>query len=378
MKFLKMFLSLNALVVAALGLFAAAPASARELKLAVGLPPSSVGYYGMEVFAKTLKEKTGGELEVKMYPLSLLNLSQMYGGIRDGVVDVGFFLPPMYPSELPETQLAIDLAMLGTNAYAMAGAMTEYNFTCPECLAERLKANHVYLGSSSTGPYSILSTKKISNLEELKGKKLRSAAAPWSRWAANFGAVAMNISGNQIFEAVSGGTVDGTLQSTQELAALRLSDVVKHVTLGVPTGTFHGIDNHNVNRNVWRSLTEQQRRIFLQTSATSSAALTLRYISENTRALEEAKQKGVQVHQAPADMVARSNAFIEADLSTVAQHAEKVYGIKNASQKLTRFRQLLAKWDKLTPANTNWDVNNLADIYWREIYSKIDPKTYSM
>lgn len=378
MKFVKLFLPIPLLALVALNLFGTAPASARELKLAVGLPPSSVGYYGMEVFAKTIKEKTGGELEIRMYPLSLLNLSQMYAGIRDGVVDVGFFLPPMYPSELPETQLAIDLAMLGTNPYAMAGAMTEYNFTCPECLGERLKANHVYLGSSSTGPYAILSTKKITTPEELKGKKLRSAAAPWSRWASQFGAVAMTISGNQIFEAVSGGTVDGTIQSTQELAALRLADVVKHVTLGVPNGTFHGIDNHNVNRNVWRSLTEQQRRTFLQTAASSSAALTLRYISENTRALEEAKHKGIQVHQASPELVARSNAFVESDLTVVAQQAEKVYGIKNASQKVARFRQLLAKWDKLTPANTNWDVNVLADVYWREIYSRIDPKSYGM
>lgn len=378
MRIAKLLPALPALVLATLSAFTTAAAQARELKLAVGLPPSSVGYYGMEVFARTIKEKTGGELELKIYPLSLVNLAQMYTGIRDGVVDVGFFLPPMYPSELPETQLAIDLAMLGTNPYAMAGAMTEYNLTCNECLAERLKANHVYLGSSSTGPYAVLSTKKITTPEELKGKKLRSAAAPWSRWASQFGAVAMTISGNQIFEAVSGGTVDGTIQSTQELAALRLADVVKHVTLGVPNGTFHGIDNHNVNRKVWRSMTEQQRRSFFQAAATSSAALTLRYISENTRALEEAKQKGIQVHQASPELVARSNAFIESDMTIVAQQAEKQYGIRNAAQKVEQFRQLLAKWDKLAPASTQWDVNTLADIYWREIYSKLDPRSYGM
>ena len=365
-------------VAASLVFTAIAPAQARELKLAVGLPPSSVGHYGMEIFAKVLKEKSAGELDIKIFPLSLLNITQMFAGVRDGVVDVGFFLPPNYPSELPETQLPIDLAMLGTNAYAMAGAMTEYNFTCPECLAERLKNNHVYLGSSSTGPYSILSTKKIASVDELKGKKLRSAGATWSRWASNFGAVAMTISGNQIFEAVSQGTVDGTMQSTQELTALRLGDIVKHVTLGVPTGTFHGIDNHNFNRNTWKSLTEQQRKIILEAAANSTAALTLRYISENDRSLKEAQQKGVQVHQAPDDLVARSKAFIEADLAVVAQNAEKNYGLKNASQKVTRFRQLLEKWEKLTPAGRSWEPAALADVYFRNIYSKIDPKTYGM
>jgi TRAP-type C4-dicarboxylate transport system substrate-binding protein len=378
MKPIRLLLTLPLFIGLALSLGTHAPADARELKFGVGLPPSSVGHYGMEVFAKTLKEKTKGELEVKIFPLSLINISQMYGGIRDGVVDGGFFLPPIFPSELPETQLVIDLAMLGTNSFAMAGAVTEYMYGCPECLNERLKANHVYLGSASTGPYAILSTKKISTIDELKGKKLRSAAGPWSRWASQFGAVAMNIGGNQIFEAVSQGLIDGTLQSTQELTALRLGDVVKHVTLGVPSGTFHGIDNHNINGNVWRSLTESQRGAMLQSASVTSAALTIRYISENARALAEAQQKGVQVHQASAELKARTSAFIEADLAVVAQNAEKSYGVKNAAPKVSRFRQLLSKWEKLTPHKEDWDQNALAEIYFREIFSKLDPKTYGL
>ena len=89
--------------------------NARELKLAVGFPQGTAAYHGLEAFAKTLKEKSGGELEVKMFPLALLNLPQMMNGVRDGVVDIGFVLPPLFPSELPETHLAVDLAMLGSN-----------------------------------------------------------------------------------------------------------------------------------------------------------------------------------------------------------------------------------------------------------------------
>ena len=241
-------------------LMAGSSANARELKLAVGFPQGTAAYHGLEAFAKTLKEKSGGELEVKMFPLSLLNLPQMMNGLRDGVVDIGFVLPPLFPSEVPETHLAVDLAMLGSNPWAMAGAMTEYVFTCQECLAEHLKNNQVYLGSSSTAPYMIVSTKKAVTLDEIKGKKLRSGAAPWARWAQHFGAVALTIPGNQVFESVSGGTVDGAMVSAAELSNLRLIDVVKFITVGVPTGTYHGIDNNNFNRNTWRSLTESQRK----------------------------------------------------------------------------------------------------------------------
>ena len=358
-------------------LLATASANARELKLGVGFPPGTAVYHGLDAFAKTLKEKSGGELEVKMFALALLNLPQMLNGVRDGVVDIGFVLSPLFPSELPETHLAVDLALLGSNPWAMAGAMTEYVFTCQECLAEHRKQNQVYLGSSSTPPYMILSTKKAVTLDEIKGKKLRSGAAPWARWAQHFGAVSMHIPGNQVFEAVSAGTVDGALVSATELSNLRLIDVVKHITVGAPTGTYHGIENNNFNLTTWRSLTERQRQAVLEASAMSTAAVTWHYVADSIRNLKDAPQKGIQIHQAPADVVARTKAFIESDLAIIAQTAEKNSGIKNAAPKIARFRQLLQKWEKLMP-DQNWETKALADIYYREIYSKIDPKTHGM
>lgn len=376
MKFTKLLMSLC--VGASLALISASPANARELKVGVGLPPSHAMYYSLDVFGKTLKEKTAGELEVKLFPLSLLALNQMFAGVRDGVVDVGYVLPALFATEFPETQLPFDLAMLGANPMAMAGAMTEYNFACQECLAERLKHNHVYLGSASTAPTVIMSNKKISTLDELKGKKLRVVAAPWSRWAQSFGVVPVTLSGNELFEALSQGTVDGAVAAPTELTASRLVDLVKHITVGVPAGTYHGIDGNNVNRTTWRSLTESQRRAFLDSAAMSIATMTWTNFSDGNRNLKEAQQKGIQVHQAPQDVMARQKTFIDADLATVAQAAEKNYGTKTASQKAAKFRQLVEKWEKLTPEAGNWDAKTLAEIYRREIFSKIDAKTYGM
>lgn len=376
MQLKKLFASL-CLAAPALALVAA-PAHARELKLAVGFPQGTAAYHGLEEFSKALKEKSGGELETKMFPLSLLNLPQMLNGVRDGIVDIGFVLPPLFPSELRETHLGVDMAMLGTNPWAMAGAMTEYVFTCQECVAEHLRNNQVYLGSSSTAPYMIVSTKKAVTMDEIRGKKLRSGAAPWARWAQNFGAVALTIPGNQVFESVAGGTVDGAMVSAAELSNLRLIDVVKHITVGVPTGTYHGIDNNNFNLRTWRSLTEKQRRAVLDASAVSTAAVTWKYVTDGEQNMKDAKAKGIEIHQAPGDVLTRSRAFIQADLSNIAQAAEKNSGIKNANQKIERFRALVAKWEKLLPDSKSYDVKSLAPVYQREIFSKIDAKTYGM
>ncbi len=375
MKFTKL---IGALCLGASTLIAGTVApQARELKLAVGFPQGTAAYHGLEAFAAALKERSKGELDVKMFPLSLLSLPQMLNGVRDGVVDIGFVLPPLFPAALPDTHLAVDLAMLGRNPWAMAGAMSEYVFTCQECLAEHQKNNQVYLGSSSTASYMLVTTKKTVTMDDLKGRKLRSGAAPWARWAQSFGAVAFTIPGNQVFEAVAGGTVDGAMVSAAELSNLRLIDVVKFITVGVPTGTYHGIDNNNFNLRTWRSLSESQRRAALDAAAISVAAVTWKYVVDGNKNMKDAEAKGIQIFTAPEDVVARSRAFIEADLAGIAAAAEKNSGVKDASAKVARFKALVEKWEKLLP-DRDWEMQALAAVYEREILSKIDAKTYFM
>ena len=353
-------------------------AIAKDLRLGSGVLPTHTNQVGYEAFAKALKEKAP-EMNVRILPLSFMNSTQTYAGIRDGVIDLGFVLAPLIPANFPEAQLPINLAMLGNSGFAMAGAMTEYLFTCQECQAEKHKLNHVYLGSVAAGPYWIISTKKITTLDDVKGKKLRSGAAPWSRWAQDVGATAMSITPNEIFEAMSQGTLDGAIVPISELTNLRLVDVAKHITVDAPMGTYHGMEILNTNRNTWRSLTEAQRRAMLDSAAVGSAVITLRFLGDVERNFAEAKKKNIQVHKASPELVARSKAFAQTDLARVVSTAEKEFGIKNAAEKAARFRQLVEKWEKLIPANIEkLDAKVLADIYQREIYSKVDAKTYGM
>jgi TRAP-type transport system periplasmic protein len=105
--------------------------------------------------------------------------------------------------------------------------------------------------------------------------------------------------------------------------------------------------------------------------------VTWKYVTDGMKNMKDSEAKGIQIHQAPPDVVARSKAFIESDLATIAQAAEKNSGIRNAAQKIDRFKVLLAKWEKLMPEK-DWDPAALADIYRQEIFSKIDAKSYGM
>lgn len=360
----------------AMAMTAATTAAARDVRIVVGVPQGSAAHYGVDAFAADLAARTNDDLTVKVFPSSLLDLRQTFGGVRDGIVDGGYMVINMFPSELPEAQLPIELAMLGKNPYAMSGAMTEYMFTCEPCIAERLANNQVYLGSASTGVYAILGTSKMTTPEEIAGKKLRAAGGAWARWAAGMGAVGVNLSGNEIFEAVSQGTIDGAMNAASELSSLRLIDIATDVTTNLPGGTVHSLDVMGVSKTFWGSLTVEQRRAYLDAAALGNAATTWKFHNDVVTNLEDARAKGLGVHEASAEMVAKSNEIIEADLVNIAQVAKDTHGIEDGEAKIQRFRDLIAKWEGLLPLDKEWTEAEVAEVFRTEIFSKIDPATY--
>ena len=122
--------------------------------------------------------------------------------------------------------------------HAVAAALTEYTVKCQRCQKEMFDFGIVYLGSGSSDPYMLLTKEPVTTAADLKGVRLRSGGAPYSRWAENFGAVPVSISVLETFEAMSQGTIDGTMASINDLLAFRLVDLVKDVTV-LKIGTYH-------------------------------------------------------------------------------------------------------------------------------------------
>ena len=354
----------------------ATAAVAEDLTMAPGFAPGSAAHYGAEAFTEKVTELTDGEITFTIYPLTLLSVPQMLNGVRDGVADVGVLLPPVFVAQFPESNLIGDLAMLGRSATAMAGATAEYFMTCQDCQAEFAANNVVYLGSGSTADYGILSTSPFVDVADLDGAKLRSPNAAFNRWIESLGGVALTLPGNEIFEAVKQGVVDGALLSAGELNNIRMIDVVSDVTLGAPQGTYHLINVSMTNQDTWMSLTDAQREAFLDAGAHAMAATTYKYVQDGIDALEEAKEKGIAVHDASPELVAQAQAFVEGDLATIEAAATES-GVQDAGEKIARFRDLVEKWEGLT-ADLGLDVEKLTEVYETEIFDKLDPAAYGM
>lgn len=383
------FLSTCAASLALLALVIALPAQAqsqaRSISYATGYPPNTIGSDAAMKYAAALEKLSDGDLEAKVYSMSLLSFSEAAPGIRDGMADSGLVLFSYFPAEFPNTNLVSELTMLlelddvepSKAGLAYVGAMSEYIFQhCPECVQEFAAQNQVFTGASASAPYMLLCNDEVVSKADIQGKRLRSAGPQWARWAEAVGASPVTISVSDSYEALNQGVLDCSISSSVDLDIFKLSEVVEHVTTDVPGGVYGGTGVNNVNRDVWQSLSEAQRKTLLHASAVLGAEISWDYQAGATKELENAPDEGIAVHEADASLDDATQAFIKKDAQTIADNYARRHGIERSGEMVETFRGILSKWvGRVADVES---ADDLADLYWDEIYSKVDVGSYGL
>ncbi|MGR3700923.1 MAG: C4-dicarboxylate TRAP transporter substrate-binding protein [Paracoccaceae bacterium] len=357
-------------------------ADARELTFAIGHPPGSYLITGGEAFAETVAAETGGSLTAKVFPMSLLSMAETSAGLREGLADMGTVMSTYFTAEFPHTNMILDASMMlggmGPEAAKVAGlayaaAMAEFILTqCPECNAEFAAENQVYTGAAGTPGYALNCTKPVVTMEDLAGARLRIGGANWARWSGAVGATPVTMSGNEMLEALAQGVLDCIILSVPDVQNFGMGASVKHITMGAPGGVYVA-SLTNMNRDTWLELTAEERSAVMKGAARAAAISTWAYQAGQEEVLSKVAADGVTVHQADPAVIAKTAEFAAADRTAlVGLYADK--GVTRGEEMLTAFQALLEKWVGLTQGITGADA--LADLYWSELYSKVDVATH--
>ncbi|MGR3425633.1 MAG: C4-dicarboxylate TRAP transporter substrate-binding protein [Pseudooceanicola nanhaiensis] len=360
----------------------ALPAAADELSYSHGFAPNSAVGKASENFAAAVEEKSGGELTVKIYPMTLMNLLETGPGVRDGLADMGYVLAPYYAAEYPHYSLLHELTMsvnlrdmTGTESLAYAGAITEYTFhECADCRADFAEQNQVYLSGATSSIYSLLCNKPVVTEEDMRNKKIRAGSPSFSRFAEHFGATGIQMAANEVFEGLSQGVLDCAMLSAPELTTYSLKDVVTDVTLGVPGGIYAGAAVGNINRDSWQGLTDEERGWLLWGANVLSADISWNYYEQEAQNLEMAREMGINVHDASPEFREKIREYVRGDLEGVAEIFQTQYGVEDASAMIEDFMPFLERWYGLVEGVDSREA--LRELFWTEIYAKVDPATY--
>ncbi len=361
----------------------ASPAVAAEMSFAVGFPDKQTNTQAAYVMAEYVADNT--DIDVKVYPISLLSLAETSAGLRDGLADIGFVVTGYTPSDYAEMGLATNLALSANSTgkqteypgAAMGLAVTEYVMLhCPECQAEMKKMNQVYLGGGSSASYSIIcANTEIDSAADLKGLKIRTAGPEYARWVESFGAVNVKIPLGEVYEGFSQGVMDCMLNPPNSVEGSQLYDVIKQVYLGAPKGTYAAMTTGNVNLDAWKELSVEEKTAFLRGAAEASAFTSWNYLNEGEVALKKMEELDITVKPVPDDIVQTSADFAKSDIATVAELMKSQYNIDDVEKKMNTVVELVEKYKVLTEGKER-DRAALAQLYWDHIMSKVDPATY--
>lgn len=362
----------TAVVVGGAGVLGASPARSEELRMVFGLPGDYALPNALRRFAELIKEHTDGAYTGRLYAGSLLNFAETMAGIRDGIASVGYVPTGYHRSEFPNSNLVVDLATATADPVVMAGAANEFMVGCKPCLAEYAAQNQVFLGLSVIGPYFLASRNKIETPADFVGRKFR-GFGPYGRWVEAMGATAVAaVTANDVYEALSQGQLDGNVHTVDTLTTMSLADVVGYL-LNEPVGLYNGNSMFNLNRAVWDGLTDEHKRAFLLAAGEGNAYATVTYYADNMALLKELGPVGVEVVEPSPELKAASAAFQEQDLATVAKLNREQYGIADAQEQVEQLQRLVERWEGLVAQIDRTDVSAVAELYNREIFSKIDP-----
>ncbi len=343
---------------------------AKELRIATGTASKNSLNKQMFRFAELIEEKTGGAYTGKVFPGTLVSFAEMINGVRDGIVDVGYIITVYGRAEFPYTNLLTDLSTMSTDPAVMGAAMSEFMFTCDECLAEFEKQNQVFLGFAPAGPYYLMSREKIASKKDFEGKSIR-GLGPFGRWVVAMGGKSVVIPSGDVYEALNQGTLDGNTQGLDTLVNLSYGEIVDYV-LNVPIGLFHGSAPFDVNRDLWNELTDEQKRAFAEAAGASLAVSTVGYFQENDYYRQHPAEGGVEMVEPDAELAAATEAFKEGDVQTVVANAKEKLGIADADARIARMRELLQKWSGILADVDTSDIDAVAEVYVKELFSKID------
>ncbi len=297
-------------------------------RLASSFPKSlDTIYGGAEVFAKQVKDATGGKFEISVHQAGeLVPAFGVVDAIQNGTVEAAHTAPYYFFGK--DETFAIDCAIpFGMNSRQMTAWMYEGNGM--KLLREfYAKYNIVNFPLGNTGAQmGGWYRKEIKGVEDIKGLKMRIGGFGGKVLAA-IGGVPQNIPGGEIYPALEKGTIDATEWiGPYDDEKLGFNKVAKFYYYpawweGGPQLSLY------VNTKAWEALPAEYKGIVTAAASHGHIIMQARYDAWNPAALKRLVGSGTQLRPMPRpimDAAFKAANELYAELNAKNPNWKKVY-----------------------------------------------------
>ena len=286
----------------AIGIFTANTAVAADsikLRVADAFPP---GHYVSEKITRPwiadILKRTGHKLSIEYYPAEQLGKARdLLSLTASGVVDIAYVVPSYATDKLPLSGVVGMPINLGTSCNAtkvFQKLATDDNFL----------AKHEYgpnkvrvLWSLVYPPYQIMisSRVKFDGLKSLQGLKIRTTGGIQERILRALGAMPVQISSPELYEAVSRGTVDGALFPYGSVYSYGFDGLFKYGTVNENFGSV--VITYSMNEDKWNSLPTDIQKAILDASQETVTNGCRVADEEGTNTINKLKESGWEIRE---------------------------------------------------------------------------------
>jgi TRAP-type transport system periplasmic protein len=217
---------------------------------------------------------------------------QQADALKNGVVDIMFNVPAYFSSLFPEGWAFFVSKYTPTEERAPGGF---YNL-----MVDRFKLiNMMYLGRWLYSPFYLWSNKPVGRLEDLRGKKMRTAAH-FDRFMQEMGIVPVTIMASDVYAALERGTVDGFGWPLVGPRELGWTDSCKYII----DHSFHPASNGVIvmNLGAWNKLSQKAQTTIMEISTSFEKDMVAHFKKEDEEEWKKLDKIGIhRVHFPPED-----------------------------------------------------------------------------
>ena len=198
-----------------------------ELRLASFFPSTHpADTHLIQPWAKEIEKVTAGRVKITSYPgESLLPAAQIYGGVVDGIADIGLSCFSYTAGRFPVLE-AFELPGI---TYPSSEAASKVAWEGIKTLNPKEIQDTKLLMVLTTGPGDLYTKEPINSLGDLKGMEIRATGLSAKTLQA-LGAVPVGMPQSEAYESLSKGIVRGNLGPVEVLKGWRQAEVTSYLT----------------------------------------------------------------------------------------------------------------------------------------------------
>jgi TRAP-type C4-dicarboxylate transport system substrate-binding protein len=279
----------------------------RTFKISQVFPATYFQYVeGIKKFTDAVEAASGGKIKFQTYHAGQLG-KETTSIVSSGLAEFGLLVPSYEPARLPLTSL---VELPGLHSTACEGSARYWSLAKEggalyEAEYKPLGLRPLYVILQS--PYRVVTSKKrVGSLDDVAGLKIRASGAAMDKTIRALGATPIRVTGPELYDSLSRGTVDGALWPMGSTKTYGLEDIFRYVADGSQLGSAAVF--FAISEQVWQGLDEETKKIMSDAGEEVNKSLCKYTDKHEAEATEELVAAGrLQVVKLSNDEIARWN-----------------------------------------------------------------------